>query len=629
MPTMTQDNQAAPDAGQGTYTLCEIPVSHIVVSENNPRKQFEERELERLAHAMSTRGFNHPILVKPTDRDGYYEIIDGERRWRAAQQAKVELIPALVKVRANAPGADLLDAMLANGLGISLDVLEEAIGYETLVRDAGYTRKGIAEAFQIPVQRVRERLLILELPEKLRHQVSAGVVPLMAIKVLASLAKIHSGLPEVAVKRVLGGPVQQWDEPTTWEDVAADPISVLIGRYDEQLADLPEDVFVACCSYPALAFEFDEEQTHSMGLLCELLQIEPEEFSVDFDRELLDQALALKAAHLSANKTEAIIVGVDVARQLAGDLIDRSLKQEIERAENKRGHASSPRRGAGGGTGSGEADVVQLTSDEQIEAGRKRALEEDRRLCDETIARNQRLGAALIKHLCKVRVDERALKILASAPISADLARIAARGARLAFPGWAELSTRKNGSTKAEYLDYLAGEAKAREFLAGASTAAEIAGRTLALLAAARWAKEQYAVSKSNASNYTLSFTRYSARGVPWQGEVEDLLDEILIEKLPPEVADPIREAKEHREALRAEEERRGRERDGVVKKFIERASSLTCDERQAEIQRLRHEYGFSAMPPEQSRKLMELSEPDTAQKDAKREPIGEVALAA
>jgi ParB/RepB/Spo0J family partition protein len=635
MPTITQADQATPDAEQGTYTLCDIAVSHIVVSENNPRKQFDEQELERLAHAMSTRGFNHPILVKPAEREGYYEIIDGERRWRAAQQAQVELIPALVKTQPDAPGADLLDAMLANGLGISLDILEEALGYETLINDAGYTRKGIAESFQIPLQRVRERLLILDLPEKLRHQVAAGIVPLMAVKTLGALAKIHPDLPDVAVKRVLGGPVQQWDEPTTWDDLLANPISVLIGKYDEQLADLPDDVFVAGCSYPVAALELNEETTQSMAWLCELLQIEPEEFEVSFDRELLDQALALNAAHLSANKTEALIVGVDVARQLAGDLIDKSLKTELGHAQDERENAeraSAPRQHGtdAGNTEPGDADA--RPSDEQIEAGRKRALEEDRRLCDETIARNQRLGAALIKHLCKVRVDERALKILTAAPIAADLAKIAARGARLAFPGWAELSTRKNGSTKAEYLDYLAGEAKTQEFLAGASTAAEIAGRTLALLAAARWAQEKYAVSFSKASNYTLRFTGYNGRGVPWQGEVEDLLDEILIEKLPPEVADPIREAKEHREALRAEDDRRERERDGVVKEFIEQAPRLTCDERQAEIQRLRHEYGFAAMPPEQGRKLMELPEPtddDTGEEHADQPEEELVAVAA
>ncbi len=621
MPTMTQATQ---EAEQGAYTQCVIPVSHIVVSENNPRKQFDEQELERLAHAMSTRGFNQPILVKPAEQEDYYEIIDGERRWRAAQQAQVELIPALVKTRSDTPGADLLDAMLANGLGISLDVLKEALGYETLIKDAGYTRKGIAEAFQIPLARVRERLLILELPEKLRHQVAAGIVPLMAVKTLGTLAKIHPALPEVAVKRVLGGPVKKWDDPTTWEQLLANPIAVVIGEYEEQLADLPKDVFVAGRSYPVSAFELDEETTPSMGLLCELLAIEPGEFLVDFDRELLDQALALNAAHLSANKAEAIVVGADVARQLAGDLIDRRLKTQIKQAQDERENAeraSAPQPDARNAE-PGEADATQAPSDEQIDAGRKRALEEDRRLCDETIARNQRLGAALIKHLCKVRVDERALKILTAAPIAADLAKIAARGARLAFPGWAELSTRKNGSTRAEYLDYLAGEAKAQEFLAGASTAAEIAGRTLALLAAARWAKEKHAVSFSKASNYTLRLTRYNECGVPWQGEAEDLLDEILIEKLPPEVVDPIREAKEHREALRAEEERRERERDGVVARFIEQAASLACDERQAEIQRLRREYGFSAMPPEQSRKLMELPEP--ADSATAEQPSGE-----
>jgi ParB/RepB/Spo0J family partition protein len=615
MPTKTQAEQAEPQATQGAYTLCDIPVSHLVVSENNPRQHFDQQELDRLAHAMSTRGFDHPILVKPAGEDGQYEIIDGERRWRAAQQAAVEMIPALVKTRGESAGGDLLDAMLANGLGISLDVLEEALGYQTLITDAGYSRKGISEALKIPLARVRERLLILDLPEKLRHLVAAGIVPLMAVKALVALTKIHPGLPEVAVKRVLDGPRQQWDEPTTWEDVDADPVSVLIGGYQEQLADLPDDVFVAGSSYPVSLFALDEKTAEGLAALCELLPVEPEQFEVRFDRWLLEQALALNAAHRSANNMEAIIVGGDVARQLAGDYIKACLESQREHAlaerENARRTDTSGQRaveGAGGDTGTGQD--AQPLSEKEIEVGKERAREEDRRLRDETIAANQRLGAALIKHLGKVKVDERVLKILTAAPLAGDLGSIAARGARLSFPGWAELSTRKNGSTKAEYPHYLQAEAKAREFLLGASTATEIAGRTLALLAAARWAKEEHAVARTHASNYTLRFTSFGERGVPWRAEAEDLLDEILIEKLPPEVADPIREAKERRAAQRAEEERRARERDTVVAEFIEKAPSLTCDERHSEIQRLRREYGFTALPPEQGRKLMELPEP-------------------
>lgn len=651
MPSHTQDAPAKSESGAPTYTQRDIPVSDLVVSQNNPRKQFDEQELARLAHAMSTRGFDHPILVKPTGQEGRYEIIDGERRWRAAQLAAVETIPALVKTRATVPGDDLLDAMLANGLGISLDVLEEALGFQALISEHGYTRKGLAEAFQIPQARVRERLLILDLPDKVRHQIAAGIVPLMALKALASLAKVHVGLPEVAVKRVLGGPVQEWDEPRTWDDLVADPISVVIGDYQEQLADLPTDVFVAGASYPVALFDLEEKAQKGLPALCDFLQTKPEQFTVQFDRDLLAQALALSAAHHSANESEAIIVGTDVANQLASDYISKCLtvqrKHAKARREAERQASTPPSALSNGGdaaaneagAGTASADPIKPPSYEQIEAGRKRALEEDRRLRDETIAANQRLGAALFKHFGRVKLDDRALKILTAAPLSTELGTIAARGARIAFPGWAELSTRANGSTKAEYLDLTTAERKARDFLLGASSATEIAGRALALLAAARWAKEKWAVTNKDASNYTLHLDSFmSERGMPWRGEAEDLLDDILIEKLPPEVSVPIREAKEQREAVRAEEERRDREREGVVAEFIERAPTMTCDERQAGIQRLRSEYGFRAMPPEQSHKLMELpepgqsdntTEPEAADHAAETDPPAELAVAA
>ncbi|MFI4984893.1 MAG: ParB/RepB/Spo0J family partition protein [Solirubrobacterales bacterium] len=648
MPSHTQDAPAKSESGAPTYTLRDIPLSHLVVSQNNPRKQFDEDELARLAHAMSTRGFDHPILVKPAAGEDCYEIIDGERRWRAATVAGVETIPALVKTRRSVPGDDLLDAMLANGLGISLDVLEEALGYQTLISEHGYNRKGIAEAFQIPQARVRERLLILDLPEKVRHQVAAGLVPLVAVKTLASLAKLHAGLPEVAVKRVLDGPMQEWDEPRTWDDLVADPISVVIGDYQEQLADLPGDVFAAGTGYPVGSFDLDAKALKRLASLCELLQIEPERFSVRFDRELLDQALALSAAQLSANESEAIIIGADVGCQLAGDYISKCLtvqrkNAKAEREADRRAEARQDSLGEGvdADAAAGDTDdaAVQPPSYEQIEAGRKRALEEDRRLRDETIAANQRLGAALFKHFGRVKLDDRVLKILTAAPLSADLGRIAARGARLAFPGWTELSTRKNGSTKAEYLGFSEAEGKARAFLLGAQTATEIAGRALALLAAARWAREKWAVPNSDASHYTLQLGSFMREhGMPWRNEADDLLDDILLEKLPPEVSGPIREAKERREAERAKEARRERERDGVVAEFIERAPTLTCDERHAEIARLRREYGFSALPHEQGRKLMELpepgastdaAEPEAPEHDAEADDTVELAAAA
>jgi hypothetical protein len=129
----------------------------------------------------------------------------------------------------------------------------------------------------------------------------------------------------------------------------------------------------------------------------------------------------------------------------------------------------------------------------------------------------------------------------------------------------------------------------------------------------ARWADES-AIANSKRSFYTLRFAGFAHgdRGVPWSGEVADLLDDILIERLPDNVAAPIRHAREERDQQRAEEERRERERDDVVAAFREQAASLIREVRQAEIQRLRREYGYSAVPHEVGAALMELPEPAT-----------------
>jgi ParB/RepB/Spo0J family partition protein len=612
MSTQTQTDPQAPQHG---YTLAEIPLSHIVVSPNNPRREFDEQEIERLAHAMRTRGFDHPILVKPEKRNGYFEIIDGERRWRAAQLAEVETLPALVKQRSDAPGSDLLDAMLANGLGVSLNVLEQALGYQALIDEGHYTRKGIAEAFKIPVARVRERLQILELPEGLREQIVAGDVPLMTVKTLAGLAKIHAALPELAVKRVLDSRTQGWSEPISWDDLVADPISLLIGGYDEQIEDLPHDVFVANWSYPVASFVLDEQASGRLAELCELSETEPEHVEVHFDTELVEQACSLNAAHLSANGSEAIIVGADVANQLAGDHVANVLKrlradEELDRLGPLSDTTSAVASDEHEPSAEEDSPKLEPPTDEQIAAGQKRANEEDRRVRDETIAANQQLGAALVKHLATVKVDARVLKILTAAPVATGLSDIAARGARLCLPGFAELSKFKNGSTKAEYPDAQQSEAKAREFLLGAASAGEMAGRVLALLAAARWANEDIAIPRSKASHYELRLGSYYEHGVPWRNAAEELLDEILIERLPEEIAVPVVQAKAKREAERAQEQRRERERDKDVRAFVKRAPQLTRDERQAEIQRLRREYGFSALEAAKGRELMELPEP-------------------
>jgi ParB/RepB/Spo0J family partition protein len=565
---------------------------------------------------MATRGFDHPILVKPVaEPEGHFELIDGERRFRAAQQAAIVEVPALVKTRADATAGDLLDAMLANDLAVKLDVVEEARGFQRLITEGGLTRRGVAQAFKVPVERVRERLAILELPEVLHDRVADGTIPLRAVKALGALAKIHEGLPAVAVKRVLDEPRHGWDTATTWDELSDDPVAVVAGRSPDQAADLPDDVFLAGHGYPVGRFVLDEASTAELAKLCALLPgIEPATFEVRFDRTAVEQAVALRAAHPSKDGYETLIVGADIAAQLASDYIAACLKVQRDNARRERASAGEAQAGEDGRPGSTPATVPQSEQERERQAGQER--EEIRRSREAARVANELLGAALVKHLSKVKVDERVLKILTAAPLSDGLARIAARGARLGFPGWVTVEPRANGTVKATYLPIADAEAKAREYLAGAKTAAEVAGRSLAVLAMARWADEA-AVPASLRTGYRLEFAGYEAgtRGVPWRAEADGLLAEILLERLPHDAATPIRDARDQRDRVRAEADRRerARAREDAVAAFAERAGTMTREDREAEVERLRHEFGDSAMPPSAAAVLLELPEPDPA----------------
>ena len=331
-----------------------------------------------------------------------------------------------------------------------------------------------------------------------------------------------------------------------------------------------------------------------------------------FDRAEVEQAAGPGPARASQTAYEYIIVGQDVADQLASDYIAACLKVQHENARRAEAHA--------GDAGDDEpAPDDPLDDEAQREAARQQRAEE-KAAREAAATRNEELGLALVKHLSKVKVDDRVLKVITAADVGAGLGKIAARGARYGFPGWVAQTERKGGGVKREYLSPSEAEAKAREYLAGAKTTTDIAGRTLALIAMARHADES-AVAQSQRSFFGLRFSTYGGTGLPWSADATDLLDELLIEKLPSTVAEPIRTARNERAAQRAEEERRERERDGVVASFVEQAPAMPREARQEEIQRLRREYGYTAIPHEVGAQLVELPEPDEDSRANRVEP--------
>ena len=159
---------------------------------------------------------------------------------------------------------------------------------------------------------------------------------------------------------------------------------------------------------------------------------------------------------------------------------------------------------------------------------------------------NEQLGVAIVNSLSRVKVDERTVKILTAINVAADLDRIAMRGARYGFPGWVTLEETKRG-TKRRYLEHRhEAEAKAVEYLAGAKTAGEVAGRTIALVMMAVYAQED-AVANSNRAFHTVT----PERVLPWAADVAELIDDLAGEKLPAALMDPVLEERRARHAER------------------------------------------------------------------------------
>lgn len=351
--------------------------------------------------------------------------------------------------------------------------------------------------------------------------------------------------------RVAAPPARQWDEPLTWPQVVADPIAAVVADYEGDDVGLPADVFDAGETYPIDRFCLSEKAQKNLRALGKLIGVEPEQFTVRFGRESVEQAVALRAAHSTAQGWHTIIVGQDVGDELAAQYITACLKTQraAARSERERTAQSGGRADDGG---EDEAPSERLSEEELKEQRRReRAAEQERRR--QATGYNLELGAAVLKYVARVKVDERVVKILAAIDFSAELGQIAARGARYGFPGWPQESQTKGGKAKTEYLAAVDAGHKAQEFLSGAKTApADVAGRLTALVVMARYAKED-CVANSNRSFYALRAGGQG--GLPWAGEVVDLIEQVAEERLPEHLIAHVREERDRQaETRRAEQ---------------------------------------------------------------------------
>ena len=148
----------------------EVEIGRIRPNPSQPRQHFDEDSLAELADSILQHGVLQPILLRPVD--GGYELIAGERRWRAAQRAQLHTIPALVREHDDSGSAEL--ALIENVQREDLNAIEEADGYQALISRFGHTQDNVAKLVGKSRSHVTNLLRLLNLPENVRLMLVRG-----------------------------------------------------------------------------------------------------------------------------------------------------------------------------------------------------------------------------------------------------------------------------------------------------------------------------------------------------------------------------------------------------------------------------------------------------------------------
>jgi ParB family chromosome partitioning protein len=169
--------------------VAEIAIEAVRPNPNQPRRRFDAAELEELAASIRAKGVLQPILVRPAMHAGEFQIVAGERRWRAAQSAGLRVVPALVRELSDAESLEI--AIVENVQRADLSPIEEAEGYRALIESHDHTQAEVAELVGKSRVHVTNALRLLQLPAAAQALVQGG-------QITAGHARALVGVPDAA-----------------------------------------------------------------------------------------------------------------------------------------------------------------------------------------------------------------------------------------------------------------------------------------------------------------------------------------------------------------------------------------------------------------------------------------------
>lgn len=189
-----------------------VPIEQVRSSSNNPRRTFNVADLEELSNSIAEHGIVQPILVRPSGKDSY-ELIAGERRWRAAQRAGLHEVPIVVRDVDDRVALEL--AIIENVQRADLNPVEEALGYQQLIDDHAYKQADLGKVIGKSRSHVANTLRLLKLPESVRKFLVNGDISSGHARALITLDN-----PEELAKRIVAEGLSVRDTETLANQMA-------------------------------------------------------------------------------------------------------------------------------------------------------------------------------------------------------------------------------------------------------------------------------------------------------------------------------------------------------------------------------------------------------------------------